>query len=183
MQVTSRQEPATNMPGELEKLFAEHHDQIFRTAYRITGSPMDAEDVLQTLFLRLIRRQHVIDPNAGARSYLHRAAVNGALDLVRRRNNLRNVRFDDVAALQLQDSKPHPDQCQSDSELRTWFRSAIAELNPKRAEIFVLRYLEGYSYLEIARAVGMPRATIAVILHRTRTRLRNEIRSFLGGNS
>ncbi|HEY3128522.1 MAG TPA: sigma-70 family RNA polymerase sigma factor [Acidobacteriota bacterium] len=183
MQVASRQKPAVNAPGELEKLFAEHYDLIFRTAYRITGSSMDAEDVLQTLFLRLIRRQHAIDPNAGAGSYLHRAAVNAALDLVRRRNHLRNVRLDDMAAQQLQDSKPHPDRCRSDSELRAWFRSALADLNPRRAEIFALRYLEGYSYLEIARAVGMRRATIAVILHRTRIRLRNEIRSFLGGNA
>lgn len=183
MQVASRQEPAVNTPGEVEKLFAEHHDRIFRAAYRITGNQMDAEDVLQILFLRLIRRQHVIDLNSGVRSYLHRAAVNAALDLVRRRNKIRNVPFDGVESWRLHDPKPRPDECRSDSELRTWLRGAMAGLSPRTAEIFVLRYLEGYSYLEIARALGMPRATIAVILHRTRLRLRNEIRSFLGGTS
>ncbi len=183
MQATTRREPAANTPGELEKLFAEHHDLIFRTAYRITGNLMDAEDVLQTLFLRLIRRQHAIDSNGGVSSYLHRAAVNAALDLVRRRNKIRNVPLDDVESWRLHDPQPHPDECRSDSELRAWLRGAIAGLSPRTAEIFVLRYLEGYSYLEIARALGMPRATIAVILHRTRIRLRNEIRSFLGGTS
>ncbi|MGH9944842.1 MAG: RNA polymerase sigma factor, partial [Pyrinomonadaceae bacterium] len=42
-------------PSELERLYREHHGQIFRTAYHITGSPSDAEDVLQTVFLRLAR--------------------------------------------------------------------------------------------------------------------------------
>src|SRR5215813_6492041 len=41
---------------DLESLFRQHHDRVFRAAYRITGSVMDAEDVLQTVFLRLSRR-------------------------------------------------------------------------------------------------------------------------------
>lgn len=41
----------------LEELFRAHHEQIFRAAYRITNSATDAEDVLQTIFLRLVRRE------------------------------------------------------------------------------------------------------------------------------
>src|ERR671923_1883614 len=49
-----------NLPT-LEALFREHHDRIFRTAHRITGSIVDAEDVLQTVFLKLSRRQGEFD--------------------------------------------------------------------------------------------------------------------------
>ena len=45
--------PAAKGAGELERLFRDHHEQVFRAAYRITGSVTDAEDVLQTIFLRL----------------------------------------------------------------------------------------------------------------------------------
>jgi len=48
--------PLTSPPGTLETLFREHHGAVYRAAYRITGNAMDAEDVLQTVFTRLLRR-------------------------------------------------------------------------------------------------------------------------------
>jgi DNA-directed RNA polymerase specialized sigma24 family protein len=48
-------------PGELETLFQTHHGRVFRTAQRITGSAADAEDVLQTVFLRLVKGQETYD--------------------------------------------------------------------------------------------------------------------------
>ena len=51
----------TEPPGELETLFLSHHARVFRTAHRITGSPADAEDVLQTVFLRLIKGKENYD--------------------------------------------------------------------------------------------------------------------------
>jgi hypothetical protein len=47
--------------GELETLFQAHHGRVFRTAQRITGSAADAEDVLQTVFLRLVKGQEDYD--------------------------------------------------------------------------------------------------------------------------
>src|SRR4029453_15868070 len=44
------------LTSELEDLFREHHQLIYRTAYSVTGSKPDAEDVLQVIFLRLLRR-------------------------------------------------------------------------------------------------------------------------------
>ncbi len=55
----SHLKPLPEPPRELEKLFHEHNALIFRTAYRVTGSAEDAEDVLQTVFLRLARRTEV----------------------------------------------------------------------------------------------------------------------------
>ena len=82
---------------ELEALFREHHDRIFRAAYRITGSVVDAEDVLQTVFLRLSRRNVKeginLEPNPA--SYLHRAAVNASLDLMRQRGRSNSVSIED----------------------------------------------------------------------------------------
>src|SRR5262245_61575415 len=81
---------------EVETLFREHHDRVFRAAYRITGSVVDAEDVLQTVFLRLSRRGDVnLEPNPG--SYLRRAAINAALDLLRQRARTESIPIDDVA--------------------------------------------------------------------------------------
>ena len=50
-----REEPAAPIPGELERAFQDHSSLVFRTAYRVTGNAADAEDVLQTVFLRPAR--------------------------------------------------------------------------------------------------------------------------------
>jgi RNA polymerase sigma factor (sigma-70 family) len=60
-------------------------------------------------------------------------------------------------------------------------RSALARLNPKAAEVFVLKFLEGYSNQEIADILGTTAGTIAVTIHRTRSRLQAEMQPFLGG--
>src|SRR3712207_5763818 len=92
--------PAAKEAGELERLFREHHEQVFRAAYRITGSVTDAEDVLQTIFLRLASNAETPDLAPSPAGYLHRAAVNAALDLVRRRGRARMVSFDSAESAQ-----------------------------------------------------------------------------------
>src|SRR5499433_2080071 len=90
--------PAQVSMRDLESLFRQHHDRVFRAAYRITGSVMDAEDVLQTVFLRLSRRcEASLEPNPG--SYLHRAAINASIDLIRQRARTDSIPIDDVAPI------------------------------------------------------------------------------------
>ena len=84
-------DPAPVSMRDLEGLFREHHDRVFRAAYRVTGSVVDAEDVLQTVFLRLSRRSDLnLEPSPV--SYLRRAAINAALDLLRHHTWVGNVR-------------------------------------------------------------------------------------------
>ena len=75
--------PFTASRESLSQLFREHHRRILTAAYRITGSMADAEDVTQAVFVRLVSGGGLPMTNAG--SYLYRAAINGALDLLRRR--------------------------------------------------------------------------------------------------
>ena len=69
---------------QLSELFGKHHRRVLLAAYRITGSMADAEDVAQSVFLRLAGGGTAGMKNTG--SYLYRAALNGALDLLRRRS-------------------------------------------------------------------------------------------------
>src|SRR5438045_70376 len=92
------EEQAIAIPGELEQAFREHHSLVFRTAYRITGNAGDAEDALQTVFLRLLRRGRNAKPLENTESYLRRAAINAALDVVRSRIADRSVPLPDDAS-------------------------------------------------------------------------------------
>jgi len=169
-------------PDEIESLFREHHDHVFRAAYRVTGSAVDAEDVLQTVFLRLVRRKDKVDLSPSPGSYLHRAAVNASLDLLRSRTRSRSVSIEEVAFDAPQSSEPTPETQHVDREFQDQIRRSIATLGPKAAEIVVLKYFEGHSNLEIAEMLGTSQMVIGVLLHRARARLRKEIAKFMEGH-
>lgn len=168
---------------ELEKIFREHHAMVLRSAYRICGNASDAEDVLQTVFLRLMRRDADSQAVGNLVGYLHRAAVNSAVDLMRARQNVRSIPLDDVAP-QLTDSSSHsPDRVHTSGEIREWLRQAVGRLSPMAAEIFALRFFEGKDNPEIAEIVGTTPGTVAVTLSRTRDRIQQEFRSYMGGKA
>ncbi len=174
-------EPAIPPVTDLEQVFREHHAMVFRAAYRVTGNASDAEDVLQTVFLKMLRRESGAEPVDNMGSFLHRSAVNAALDLMRARQNVRNVPLDELEPV-LADS-PHrgPDRAHSSGEIREWLRGALARLNPRIARMFVLRFFEGRDNPEIARLLNTTPGTVAVTLSRTRDRLQQEYRSYQGG--
>ena len=164
--------------GGLEKVFREHQGRVFRAAYRVTGNAQDAEDVLQTVFLRLAR-QGDAPPVANLSSYLYRSAVNAALDLLRHRQDRERVPLHDAEAA-VEPGLVSPDSPERDvesTEIREWLRRALSGLNPQAAECFVLRYVEGFENREIAHMVGLSRMAVAVLLHRARRRLEREFRA------
>ena len=163
---------------DLAVLFRDYHKAIFRIAYRITGSPSDAEDVLQTIFLRLAPNRRELTPNP--EGYLHRAAVNASLDLIRRRTRANLVAFDVIDFnTEAKLAAPSPEQDFADVELRELLRHAVAKLEGRAATAFALRYFEGYDNARIAEVLGTSQMVVAVTLHRARTRLRKEIGNYL----
>ena len=165
---------------DLEQVFMDHYDLVYTTAYRVTGNGNDAEDVLQTLFLRLARRESSPDQKGDWPRYLRRAAVNVSLDLVRKRN--RSVSITEVEPW-IKESRPDPYRQHKSRELGEGLRRALAELNPRSSEVFVLRHIEGYTNGDIASMLGTSTGSIAVTLFRARRNLRRSLRSFVGGPS
>jgi RNA polymerase sigma-70 factor (ECF subfamily) len=171
MQVAAVSERAFGEPTGLEKAFREHHGRVFRAARRITGNPQDAEDILQTVFLRLAQKGDLTADNVP--SYLYRAAINASIDLIRaRREGAVSL---DEAARTLR-SVENPERARESVEVREWLRRALASVPAPAAEMFALRYIEGHGNSEIARMLGVSRVRVAVSLHRTRNRLRQALR-------
>lgn len=169
--IALKEEPGIAIPTELELAFRVHHGMVFRTAYRITGNAADAEDVLQVVFLRLLRRDTHAETLDNQESYLRRAAINASLDVIRARQADRTV--------ELTTDVPHDET----PELRQALSRALAQLPPRPAEIFTLRFLEGFTNPQIAKMLGISQVLVAVIVHRTRQQLRKELGSYLGDRS
>lgn len=163
---------------DVSELFGEHHRRILIAAYRITGSMADAEDVAQAVFLRLSTPGA---PIANAGSYLYRAAINGALDVLRKRKAAANEPIEEAAGIAATGRGSSPEAEAARKELGAWLRTAIGELAPRAAEMFTLRYLEELGNREIAALMGTSQAVVAVTLHNARAKLKKRLREFERG--
>ena len=172
----------TQAVTQLEEVFRAHQTCVLKAAYRVTGSMADAEDVSQSVFLRLAHG--TVDPKsiANLQGYLRKSAVNAALDLIRSRGN-REIVPVEMADEQQCNSHVSPERAVSSLEIKNWLRRELATLSPRTAEIFALRYLEELDNAEIARMLNTSQAVVAVTLHRARARLKKGLRRFLKGAS
>jgi RNA polymerase sigma factor (sigma-70 family) len=165
--------PVGDHNDRLSPLFVEHYRRVLMSAYRIAGNMADAEDVAQGVFLRLGSGEAAAMENAG--SYLYRAAINGALDLLRRRKAAATEPLECAEAMASTDPDASPDTAISSRELGRHLRQAISELAPRAAEMFALRYLEDMENREIARLMGTSSAVVAVTLHQARSKLKRRL--------
>jgi RNA polymerase sigma-70 factor (ECF subfamily) len=161
---------------ELERVFREHYQMTYRTAYGVIGIAEDAEDVVQTIFARLLRREFRPDLKKNPKAYLYRAAVNASLNVIKAKK--RRLLTDEIDAFA---ERPVLVEPASSEEIHRRLYEAVAELKPAAAHILVLRYVHDYSDAEIAKLLGTSRGTIAVSLYRSRTRLKKLLRSSIGG--
>jgi RNA polymerase sigma-70 factor (ECF subfamily) len=165
--------PAMQTNPGLERLFLEHYRRVLMAGYRITGNMADAEDVAQAVFLRLGTGELPVVANAG--SYLYRAAINGALDLLRKTKMAAAESLDSAAALVTNEPAASPERTAGNRELAGHLRLAIRELAPRAAEMFALRYLEDLSNGEIAKLMRTSQAVVAVTLYQSRSKLKRRL--------
>ena len=161
-------DPPRQLSQLLERIFDQHYELIYRTAYSLTGNNADSEDVVQTIFVRLLNRELPPDLSSAPERYLYRAAFNLSLNILR--DKKRHVLTDNIEAFE---TGYRSDEADADCALvDRRLREAIAKLNPAAAQIVVLRYVHDYSLAEIARMLGTTRSTVAVSLFRSRSRLK-----------
>jgi RNA polymerase sigma-70 factor (ECF subfamily) len=158
---------------ELEELFREHSQMLYRTAYSMLGNAADAEDVLQNVFLTLLRREPEMEINA--KGYLYRAAINLSLNAIRARKKLEftddDARLDALARVSSGSSTP---------DLRERFAEGLSELRPDDAQVLILRYIHEHNDKEIARLLGISRGSVAMRLFRSRRRLKKLMQGRIG---
>ena len=148
------------------ELYDRHYEAVFRAALRVTGNPSDAEDVLQTVFLRVLSQADDEEAARRPAAYFRRAAVNAAVDLLRRRTLRAETVYDDQAPR---------DGVEPPVLLKERLRRAIATIDRDDATLFLLRHVEGLSNEELAGMFQLEKNNIAVRLHRIRRRLQTEM--------
>ena len=168
---TAAASDSVGVAREFEDLFREHYQLVYRTAYGVTGRAEDAEDVLQTVFLKLLRRGHSPDLYKNTKGYLYRAAINLSLDILQSRQRHVSTQEDHIE--RSQGAAGFEPYGIAHEELSR----ALAQLRPRVVEILILRYTHDYSDAEIAKMLGTSRGVVAVGLYRARARLKKLLRA------
>lgn len=142
-----------------EGLVAAHSRAVYGLAYRITGNTAAAEDAVQETFLRAFRFLARFDQRAEFGTWLHRIAVNAAIDQGRRSRRERAARVDlpdegDRSLAEIPTGEAGPEHRALAAEIRRRTAAALAGLSPSERAAFVLRHCEGRSIAEISSTLG-----------------------------
>src|SRR6266850_2957358 len=154
--------------GDLEAfrlLYESHKDSVYSIALNFTGGNHEtAKDIAQEVFLKLFSSLKSFRGNANFSTWLYRVVVNACMDEHRRRR--RYLSLEDSVPQEKVASRQSQERDACKNQLAREVGIAIAALSPKLRLPIVLRYVEGLSYEEIARALGCSAGTVASRLNR-----------------
>lgn len=161
----------------LETLMQCHQVRAIRAANLIIRDEALAQDVVQSVFIRLYERRHLIDANRPLKPYLMRSVVNEAINVANQQK--RFITFEG----ELEDERSFadalarheahdPERVLEDHERQQMVAKALEELSPKQRAVIVMRYFLDMTETEIAGINDEPNGTIKWRLHAARNRLR-----------
>ncbi|MCW4464332.1 RNA polymerase sigma factor SigE [Glutamicibacter sp. MNS18] len=157
-----------------DELVREHGDRIYRLAYRLTGNRQDAEDLSQEAFVRAFKALDQYTPGTLG-GWLHRITTNLFLDSARRRSRIRFDRFAEDAEERIVGTLTGPERGFEFNNLDIDVQEALKALAPDFRAAIVLCDLEGYSYEEVSRVLGIKLGTVRSRIHRGRAMLRDAL--------
>jgi RNA polymerase sigma-70 factor (ECF subfamily) len=147
--------------SEAFRLLVERHSRsVYKVAYRVTGNPDDAEDVVQETFLKAYRQLDRFEERATFGTWLHRIAWNCSVDLLRARPKREQAeeaetleQLGSTHATLTGSAAPSPERLMASVQVSDRVKEAMGRLSPLERAAFVMRHYEGRSIDEISRAL------------------------------
>jgi len=141
------------------ELVLRHQDLAWKMAYRFLGDAMEAEDVAQQAFLKILEAAPRYRPTATFRTYFYRTLTHLCIDRTRKKQL---TSIDDIP--EAIDPSLGPAESLLEKELQDQIHLALDSLPPSQKAAMILRHYEGLSYSEIAQILGVtPKAVEGLI--------------------
>lgn len=150
---------------DFDELFQRLYPPLYRYLHRLLGDPDAADDVAQEAFVRLLREDLPADE---ARPWLFRVATNLVRDGARKRKRHRRLRHKVPKGTGPGEA---PDKAVERDERVAFVRTALERIAPRDRRMLLMRE-EGFSYKEIAEAVGVAPSSVGTLLSRALDRFR-----------
>ena len=164
----------------LGDLLSLHRETIFAMAMRILHNRADAADATQETLLRVVRHMGRFDADRPIRPWLRTIAIRAALDQAKRTGRHPVAQVDPDATA---DARPDPHKSASGAELASRVQQALSRLSPAQRAVFVCKELEDMDTKEIARSMGVKKATVRWHLYEAKKRLASALATVLTDRS
>jgi len=155
--------------SNLEKLYHQHFNKTYRSAYLVTGDHQLAEDAAQEAFLKAFANMEKLRDIEKFGSWVSVIAANYSIDLLRKKKRM--VFTDSIAIHADKNPEASPQDSWEKIETAQEVRDALLLLEPDEREILVLKYFNDLSIDEIASAIETPSGTIKSRLFRARKKM------------
>lgn len=186
---------ATRDEAAVRLVIARNNQRLFRAAFSILGSRAEAEDALQSAWLRALAAIGTFAGRSALSTWLTRIAINEALGH-KRAAKRRRAHFEKASVVVLDSYREKlmqgsltgasPDRAHARAELRQLMEKSIAALPDPFRIVFVLREIEALSVEEVAETLGLKPATVKTRHLRARRKLQEalapEVREALDGS-
>lgn len=159
--------PAGEAEIDLKEIYEAHHARLFRQAFRLTGDGDRAADLVQRTFLKASEALESFRGESDIGTWLHQILYRFFLQEERKRG-----RFLPFSTAVRSRGRRDPEQEAITRETGDLIQKALGGLPPEQRALLIFRELEGHSYREIARTLGVSEGTVASRLSRAREALR-----------
>lgn len=157
--------------GELGVLFERYHQRLFQFCLRMTGSPQVSEDLVQEVFMRMLKYRHTFHDNSHFLPWMYRMAHNACADHFRKHRRTDPLdESHEAAATTAHDIGIQVELEQAESI--TLLRRALLKLPVEKREVLILSRFESRKYDEIAELLDCSIGAVKVRVHRAIGELR-----------
>ena len=161
----------------LAELIRRHQNRLYQVAYRLLKDPLEAEDALQEVFLKVYENAHRFEPKASVSAWLHRITANHCLNLLRARHPQESLDQED--SITLADSGATPLQALEEQDLGRRLEELLEALPENQRRALILKRFAGLSYQEIAAEMGLSPQAVDGLLKRARQFLKKALQDYL----
>lgn len=159
-----------------EALVALHSRRVYNLALGYTGRHHDAEEIAQTVFVKVWKALPQFRGASAFSTWLYRLTLNACTDHYRReRKHREDLSLDDPDLAPIRDAAPSPEEIVIQREEEAILRKALAELPEQHRVILILREMDGLDYQEIAQVLELQVGTVKSRLTRARRALREKL--------
>lgn len=148
-----------------------YKNPVYNLCYRMLGSPTEAEDAAQEVFVKMYRRLPTYDPSRKLASWVLSIASHHCIDRIRRRH-LQTVDIEEMPEWRpLVSDKPQPERQYLEEEQESRIQALINQLEPQYRVPLIMHYWNDMPYQEICDATGLSLSAVKSRLHRARLKL------------
>jgi RNA polymerase sigma factor (sigma-70 family) len=158
---------------DFDRLFDDVYPGLVRYCQRVSADPDVAEDAAQEAFVRFLDRRPRGDA-PGLRAWLYKVATHVLRDRARVEGNRARIREANPGRVRLTDGPPGADETMERDERIRRIRRVLDGMDERDRTLLLLRE-EGFSYRELAEAVGVQDSSVGTLLARARKRLESEL--------